>query len=183
VYKRMQKVINLFVVVVTILTATSMLAIVRIEQPSSPDASSSPFGTPGPTVPLPPGLLSSGQPTPTVPIMPTPKPGARPIAAVDFGVQDTATGVVGVLAGQVLCDDAGTLRVQTTGGTLLAGILQDGGWSCQATLAQWRTTAPRSDQIGVLYRPPQNGHAAALTLVNQEGRSLALTVNGAWSLE
>jgi hypothetical protein len=183
----LQKFVNLFVVAATILTATSAFALMRIEPGAGSETVGTPIAGAAPTITLPAALLSLGQMTgqtpPTVPPMPTSRPGARPIVAVDLGIQQGPTGPTGLLPGQLGCDDAGTLRIQTSGGTMLAGILQDGGWTCQATLTQWQNVAPRTSQLGVQYRPPQDGRPAALTVVNQEGRSMAITVNGAWSLD
>jgi len=102
---------------------------------------------------------------------------------IDMGIAQSASGgLVGTIPGGLTCDDPGTLRVQTDTGSVTAGISQEGGWSCQATLTQWRQVSSQGTEVGVRYKPGQGADPGSMTIVNENGRSMTLPVHGSISL-
>ena len=179
--RRTYKLMSWIIAIATILTAGgglgAALTATRIEQTPLPEELQL-----RPTLAnLPPTAPVLLPPTSTLAPPAPPPPGTQPIGAVDLAIAESPQGIAAAQPGEVSCDGPGIMRIQTGGGTLLAGISQDGGWSCQASLSQWRTIVQQDGDVGVRYRPQEGGRQANVTLVNVAGRSFSLPVTGAWS--
>jgi hypothetical protein len=178
--RRTYRLVSLIIAIATILTAGgglgSALTVMRVEQTPLPEDMA-----PRPTLVNLLPTMPQLPPTSTLAPPPPPPPGTQPIGAVDLAIREAGANVAGAQPGQVSCDSPGLLRVQTGSGTLLAGISQEGGWSCQLTLTQWRSVAQQDEELGARYRPADGGRPGNLTLVNGAGRTVSLSVTGAWA--
>ncbi len=163
--------------IITIVPAPPTQPPAPLVTPTTPSLSDF-LSTPAPSIPTPAALAPV---VASAPIVAGPA-GSQPLAApTNLGVQQNAQGgVVGASTGQVACDDPGMMRVETSEGTVLAGISRDGGWSCQAALAQWQSRSSAGG-IGVRYSPPQGARPAQLELVDAQGYVMPSFVTGAWT--
>jgi hypothetical protein len=180
--RRTYRLVSFIIAIATILTAGGGLGsalVVRVDQTPLPEELQ-----PLPTLAnLPPTSIVQLPPTSTLAPPPPPPPGAQPVGAVDLAIRQQPQGIAGDQPGEVSCDSPGVMRIKTASGTLLAGINQDGGWSCQATLTQWRSVAQQDADLGARYRPAEAGRPGNLVLVNGFGRSFSLAVTGAWAAQ
>ncbi|HZT06021.1 MAG TPA: hypothetical protein VFC51_03255 [Chloroflexota bacterium] len=177
--RRTRKIVGIAVAVATIATAgggvgsvLGLMAGTAVQTPDALQTAVVPIAT----------VVPNENPTPDViPTMAAP-PGAQPLPATSVGVVQTAQGgIAGTLPARVGCDADGLLRVETSEGTILAGVPKDGTLTCEGVVSQWQTVASSTGDVGIRYSPAQPGQPASMTLVSDAGRTLSLSVAGAWS--
>jgi hypothetical protein len=107
---------------------------------------------------------------------------AEPVQAGDVGLAEKGDGgFTGTLpATSASCDQNGFMKIQTSDGDYLVGVVKAGDWDCKKALDQWNSVSKPGDSIGMRYTV--SGDSEMLMLVNDAGGSLTMRVKGLYHI-
>ncbi len=113
-----------------------------------------------------------------------PDPGALPADAEEVlvgevGLADTGSGgVEGTIPTTSVTCDGGYMKLVTSEGTYMMGIVSIGDWNCGKALEQWNAVSRPDAAVGIRYNA--DGGEETVTLINNAGGSLTVRIQGLW---
>ncbi len=106
-------------------------------------------------------------------------PDAEEVPPGDVGFADIDTGPAqAVLATTNIACESGFMRLDTSEGTFLIGIIPSANWDCNKALQQWNAVSRPGAKIGI--RHSVEPAPESVLLVNSVGGSLTMRIKGLW---